>query len=126
MCKNNRKLACSYYHELKFSQNKVVLLMQFENLTCPYYYKLVFSQKQGWFDDVTGKLNWPHYRWIKFGQKWGSFLYVTLISDLLLSSWTGIFAKIRKIYWSDLEIWTAPIIADQISEKWGSFDDITW
>ena len=79
-------LTCLYYHELKFSQNKAVLLKWFENLNCPYYHELIFSQKQSNFVEVIRKLELPALSRVKF------------------------LSKIKQFSCSDSKTWRAPII----------------
>ena len=109
-----------------FPKNKAVLLKWFENLNCPYHHKLAFSQKrQNW---------WCHWK-----------------IELGLLSRGKILAKIRQFSWCDLNIWPSAIITSgrfrknkadllkrfgnlnyayyhrlKFSQKWGSFDGITW
>ena len=136
---------CRYYHELKFSKNKAVLLRWFENLNCPYYHELKISKKYGRFYKVTWKFR------LLLSSRGSNFFEVTWKFELPLLPWAEVFSKIKPFCWSDLKIftasiimswnflknkavflkwrdnWTAPIITrETISQKWGSFVDVTW
>ena len=62
-------------------------------------------------------LNWPYYHEMEFSQKHGRFYEVTWKFALPLLSRGKIFTKIKQFYWSDLKIWTAPIITSSNIRK---------
>ena len=93
-----------------FHKNKAVLLMRLENLDYPIITTWNVHERKTIFIQSLESFNCPYYHELKFSKKYGWFYEITWKFALPLTSRGQIFTKIKQFCWSELKIWTAPII----------------
>ena len=122
----------------------------FESFNCLYYHGMKFLSKIKRFVEVFWKFELPLSSRAKHWQIYGRFYEVTWKFGLPLLSPAETFAKIKQFSWCDLNIWPSPFPSGnfrrnkadllkrfgnlncayyrglKFSQKWGSFDGITW